>query len=71
MVSTIPSYRPAGVRRIFRLFSVLSFVPLDVYYVVVDPAFGEPIPKYNGHAPTGWFILLRGLTRGATAEELG
>jgi len=29
----------------------LSFVFLDVYT-------GEPIPKYNGHAPTGWLILL-------------
>jgi hypothetical protein len=32
---------------------------------------GELIPKYNGHAPAGWRILLWELTRGATAEALG
>jgi len=58
------------VSRCVRFFS-LSIVPIDVYYVVVDPAFAEPIPKYNGHAPTGWLILLWELTQGATAEALG
>ncbi len=40
---------------------LLSFVSLDVYT-------GEPIPKYNGQAPTGWLMLLWEATRGATAE---
>src|SRR6266851_1789416 len=37
MVSTIPSYRPAGARRSVGPF-LLSFVSLDVCYVVVAPA---------------------------------
>jgi len=56
MVSTIPSYRLAGVRRSVRLFAL---------------SIAEPIPKYNGHAPMGWLILLWELTREATAEALG
>jgi hypothetical protein len=59
-----------GVRLSVRLCD-LSFVLFDVYRVLVDPALENPIPKYNGHAPTGWLILPWELTRGATAETLG
>jgi len=38
-------------------FLFLSFIAFDVYYVV-DSCTAKPIPKYNGHAPTGWLILL-------------
>jgi hypothetical protein len=60
----------AGGSETLRRLSSLSFVSFDVYCVVADPP-GEPIPKYNRHAPTGWLILPWELTRGATAEALG
>jgi hypothetical protein len=69
MVSSTPSYRSAGVRRsLTLLFKLLS--PLPSISCCRSSA-GELIPKYNGHAPTGWLILLWKLTRGATAEALG
>jgi hypothetical protein len=50
---------------------LFRLVPLEVFYVGCQSGTEKPIPKYNGHSPTGRLILIWELMCGAAAERLG
>ena len=69
MVSTIPSYQAAGVKRSVSVFS-LSFVDRDVWYVVIGPALENRYQSTMDTHLRGGSCFSGKLTRGATVEAL-